>query len=297
MIDALRCLALDYPDWTKALAAVEFAYNNSVNPSTTFSPFFLCYGENPPTPATLNFHRLARTNPNQASVDFAKVTQEAVKTAQARLEEAAERQKQYADEHRRDLSFAEGDLVYLSTEKLPLAGPRKLLPRWFGPCKVEKKIGDLAYQLKLPQNWRQHNVFHVSRLKPYEESNRFLGRSKVRPPPDLEYGPDVYEIEEILDRRERKAGRWTVVDYLIKWQGYPMHEATWESKKQLADAGSGVQEMLLEADNKLTRVVQESSMHEADSRKAPVASTSKTPPKTTSTPNLRRSNRLKGTSI
>ena len=245
--DALRCLVLEYPDWTKILPAVEFAYNNSVNPSTDFSPFYLCYGENPPMPATLNLKHLIKTNPNQAAVDFAEITQGAIEHAKKRLLEAQERQKHYADQHRRDLSFAKGDQVYLSTEKLPLVGARKLLPKWFGPCLVEEKIGETAYRLQLPSKWKQHRVFHVSRLKPYEVSKRFPGPGHQRPPPDLEYGADVYDVENILDRRVTM-GRWPKVEYLIKWAGYPDHEATWESRQQLADAGPEVQQLINQAD-------------------------------------------------
>ena len=245
--DALRCLTLEYPDWTKTLSAVEFAYNNSVNPSTDQSPFFMCYGEDPPMPASLNLKHLIKTNPLQAAVDYAKATQGAVEHAKKRLIEAQVRQKRYADQHRRDLSFAEGDQVYLSTEKLPLVGARKLLPKWFGPCTVEEKIGETAYRLQLPSKWKQHRVFHVSRLKPYEESTRYKGRGKKRPPPDLESGPDVYEVEAILDRRVI-TGRWPKVEYLIQWAGYPSHEATWESRKQFEDAGTGVQALMDQAD-------------------------------------------------
>ena len=301
--DALRCLTLEHTDWTKILPAVEFAYNNSVNPSTDFSPFFLCYGEDPPMPAALNLKHLTKTNPNQAAIDFAKATQGAVEHAKKRLLEAQERQKRYADLHRRDLVFKEGDQVYLSTEKLPLVGARKLLPKWFGPCTVEERIGETAYRLQLPSHWRQHRVFHVSRLKPYEESTRYKGRGKKRPPPDLEQGPDVYEVEDILDRRERKPGRWIVVEYLVKWAGYPTHEATWESKKKLDDAGSGVQEMLEAADARSladteSALTADSAVRTADpagTGNAPAAKGPKSGPSVTPTGpavSLRRSSRL-----
>ncbi|KAG7674262.1 hypothetical protein KSW81_006082 [Nannochloris sp. 'desiccata'] len=40
-------------DWDEHLVALEFAYNNSVNRATGFSPFFMLYGQNPNTPASL----------------------------------------------------------------------------------------------------------------------------------------------------------------------------------------------------------------------------------------------------
>ena len=250
--DALRCFALDYPDWTKVLPAIEFAYNNSVNPSTGFSPFFLCYGENPPSPPAMDLRRLELTNPCQAAVDFAAATQGAIELAQQRLLQAQERQKKYADEHRRPLEFKVGDEVYLSTENLPLAAPRKLAPKWFGPCKILARVGSTAYRLELPPKWKQHPVFHVSRLKPVEFSEKFPRRNAVLSPPspDLEEGDNIYEVEAVVGRRQSKRGRGYMVEYLIHWAGYPEHERTWERKTTLQTAGTGVQQMLREADAK-----------------------------------------------
>ena len=54
----------------------------------------------------------------------------------------------------------------------PIRGTRrfqvrgKLAPRYIGPFKILKKVGAVAYRLKIPEEMSDiHNVFHVSQLK------------------------------------------------------------------------------------------------------------------------------------
>jgi hypothetical protein len=165
------------------------------------------------------------------------------------LLKAQEKQKKYVDQHRRHLEFEAGQQVYISTTDLPLKGPRRLAPKWFGPVTIIGKISPLNYQLALPDAWkRKHPVFHISKLKPYHVSAKFPGRNEIRPPPDLELGSDIYNVESMLDRRATRSGRSYKIEYLIKWEGYPLHEATWESKRNLTDAGTEVKRMMQEID-------------------------------------------------
>jgi hypothetical protein len=60
--------------------------------------------------------------------------------------------------------------VYLKVS--PLHGMRrfkvkdKLSPHFIGPFIVFRRVGEMAYQLELPDNLTEvHNVFHVSQLK------------------------------------------------------------------------------------------------------------------------------------
>ena len=44
-------------------------------------------------------------------------------------------------------------------------GKNRLAPKFYGPFQINKKIIQVAYRLELPENFRIHNVFHISCLK------------------------------------------------------------------------------------------------------------------------------------
>jgi hypothetical protein len=76
----------------------------------------------------------------------------------------------YADKHRVERSFEMGDLVYLRLQpytqsSLKMKGAEKLKPQFYGPYRISWRIGEVAYELELPEGCKIHNVFHVSCLK------------------------------------------------------------------------------------------------------------------------------------
>ena len=82
------------------------------------------------------------------------------------LKTAQSRQKSYADNRRRELTFEVVDFVYLKVS--PIRGlcrfkvKSKLSPRFIGPYKILGRRGEVAYQLELPpQLSGVHDVFHV----------------------------------------------------------------------------------------------------------------------------------------
>jgi hypothetical protein len=101
---------------------------------------------------------------------FIKEAEEKVALIRKTLLEAESRQKSYADNRRRELSFEERDFVYLKVS--PMHGVKrfqvkgKLALRFVGPYPIIGRIGPAAYRLQLPESMSDiHNVFHVSQLR------------------------------------------------------------------------------------------------------------------------------------
>jgi hypothetical protein len=93
--------------------------------------------------------------------------EEQVRLIRENLRTAQSRQKSYAHTRRRHLEFKEGDHVYL--EVSPIRGMRrfkvkgKLSLRFIRLFKILKRVGEVAYQLELPNHLANvHDVFHVS---------------------------------------------------------------------------------------------------------------------------------------
>src|ERR1044072_9694611 len=85
---------------------------------------------------------------------------------------AQSRQKSYHDKRRKDLSFEKGDHVFLRVTLVTGVGralkSRKLTPHFIGPYQIAEKIGEVAYQIHLPQSLANlYDIFHVSQLRKY----------------------------------------------------------------------------------------------------------------------------------
>ena len=85
-----------------------------------------------------------------------------------KLLKVQQQDKARADKARRESGISVGSLVLLSTRSLNLkrvAG--KLKPRFVGPFKVCKLVGENAAELQLPEAMKVHPVFNVELLKLY----------------------------------------------------------------------------------------------------------------------------------
>jgi hypothetical protein len=96
------------------------------------------------------------------------------------------------------------------------------------------RVGEVAYELEIPEGRNIHNVFHVSCLK--KEVGKFISTSEELPPLDEE-GQLELVSEEVLEFWERKLRSRVIKECLIIWRGLPLEDATWESKQVLQHPG------------------------------------------------------------
>src|ERR1700721_219401 len=131
------------------------------------------------------------------------------------------------------IPFKKGDRVWLDSRNLKTIYHKKMKPKREGPFLITEVLGPVTYRLQLPATWRIHNVFHAALLRSYKE-NKIYGRNFTEPPPELEEGEEVYEVETILNHRKRGRG----YQYFVKWRGYPISDASWEPEHAFSSDGN-----------------------------------------------------------
>ena len=143
--------------------------------------------------------------------------------------------KQIADRGQREVTFQEGDLIFLKMQSYRQQSTfrrahQKLASKYYGPYPIEERVRIVAYKLKLPDSVRLHPVFHVSLLRK-KLRDGFMISSEL--PPLSDEGTLVIELEAILDTRWVKCEAKFSEESLVKWHMLVEEDATWESTKEL----------------------------------------------------------------
>eukprot|EP00983_Pelagomonas_calceolata_P056842 1144805-Pelagomonas_calceolata.AAC.1 len=226
-----------HDDWDKYLTSVEFAYNESQQASTGYSPFFLEYGQHPYTPLSITFSP-ASPPQKESAEEFASRMSKVIEQAKLHLKEAQERQAKYANKGRRPHTFACGDKVLLSSKfvsnlpsSLQATGSGSKFTAWrWGAFEVLEIINDVALRLKLPTTWKIHPVIHASYLNPWRDgSEQFPEREPPPPGPKVINEEEHFHVEAFRGKRTRRG----TPEYLVKWSGYPEEDNEYISSKQL----------------------------------------------------------------
>lgn len=219
-------------DWSEWLAMAEFSYNNHIQASTQHTPFYINYGRHP----RMGFEAAKETKKESVN-DFTTRLKEIQEEARAALKHAAEDMARFYNRHRQPVpEIKVGDKVWLDARNLRTERPSKKLDhRRFGPYEVIKKISSHVYQLRLPKTMKIHPVFHVVLLTPYKEDPIVERHPPTPPEPEVVDDVPRWEVDEIIDSRIRRRGRWSKFEYLVHWHGYPMEERSWEPAETITE--------------------------------------------------------------
>jgi hypothetical protein len=98
----------------------------------------------------------------------------------------------------------------------------------YGPFPITHVISCTSYQLKLPSQWKIHNVFHATLLTPYKETP-LNGKQYQEPIPELINGQPEWEVEAILCVRRHR----NQLQYLVRWKGFSEVHDSWEPAKDV----------------------------------------------------------------
>jgi len=223
----LRCYAGAKPkEWSVWLPMAEWWYNTNHHSSTGLTPFEAVYGY--PPPSLLSY--VPGTSANLAVDSQLRDRSTVLSILKEHLREAQHQMKTQADKHRTEREFQPGDWVFLRLQPyrqktIALRRNLKLSPRFFGPFKVLRRLGSVAYELDLPSDARIHPVFHVSCLK--KKLGLHITPLSTLPPIDAA-GEIRPEPEELLARRMVKRHGKAATEVLVRWLGASSADATWE---------------------------------------------------------------------
>ena len=223
-------------NWAKWLATAEFAFNNKVHTATKMSPFQANYGRE----LRMGFD-IRKKGKNERVEEFVREMKERHEEARAALVKSQEEMKKQADRIRKEAEeYRVGDKVLISTKdfsmELRKRATKKLTEKFIGPYVIKKIVSENTVELELPASLRIHLVVNVRRIVKYRE--QVEGQKKIPLPPVEVAGEKEYEVEEILDRQEKRGK----MKYLVKWKEYTAEENMWEGLENLKNAGRKIEE-------------------------------------------------------
>jgi hypothetical protein len=108
-------------------------------------------------------------------------------------------------------------------------------------------MGENAYEIELPDAIRISLIFNISDLYPYRAGEIETGsdeQSEVQWKKQMPVA-DKPKMERILDNRVgKKTRRKEYFEYLVKWKGHPVEDASWETEEEILKHGQTVRELM-----------------------------------------------------
>ena len=266
LVEALRTMIDAAQDnWEELLPHIARAFNASVCETTKKTPDEIFFGSKRRSALDVELERGGVRAPakHPGAQQQAERVKTTIREARAAIEKAQRKQRDDAAKGRRAVDIAVGDEVWLSRENMRPVGrdrARKLDPLYCGPFKVARMAGTNAAELVLPANWKIHPVFNLDKLKKHVDGQQLF---PARPAGDDRRGPqaaealeedpraggpasaepteETFEVESILDERAKGRGG-ARKEFLVKWAGWPIEQASWVAEQECSGAQDCIEE-------------------------------------------------------
>jgi hypothetical protein len=244
----LRCyINFEQNNWVELLPVMQLAYNSAPSESTGKSPFFLNYGFEPEA------YRPPRQGEDvEKAIIKAENMIEVHNELREQLEFVRERMSKYADRHRLGgPNLQEGDMVWLlrhtrGNKQANIKTNRpsdKLDFKKLGPYKILRKIGEVNYELELPERQEKrgkymHPIFHISLLEKAqvdENTGEIIQDEIIIEGEEEEYEVKGIDAMKIGEKGERR--------YRVQWEKGDEEEETWEPIENLENAMALVEKL------------------------------------------------------
>jgi hypothetical protein len=137
-------------------------------------------------------------------------------------------------------------LAHLRKERFPRGTYNKLKIKKIGPCKVIRKFGANTYEIELPNGVIFSPIFNVADLCPYkaEEEGAEEEQKEIQWKKQMPIALEPH-MESIIDKRvSKKTRREEYFEYLVKWKGHPVEDASWEDEATIHRYGQTMQELM-----------------------------------------------------
>ena len=196
----LRYVVSDHPDrdFDDYLPLIQWAYNTSVHSATGVSPYYAMWGFEPRHPLELKEDFIVENNAHGKTVQaFVEHQQRVLQQVRDALSVSQDTMEGYMNNSsRKDIIFAPGDMVYLSTKNLGKShfkqSANKLRPRFAGPYKVLERCSQFSYKLELPKKLSKlHPVFHVSLLWREKPTDAVMNAGRLKSNRDTTIPPTI----------------------------------------------------------------------------------------------------------
>ena len=179
--------------WASLLPLAQYTLNLWPNATTKKAPFELILGY------ILRVHQSTRPFKSPSVEAQLQQLKQAREEAKEALQKAADMVLPTCFE-----PYQTGDKVWLEGRNLNTMHPSsKLALRLYSPFPITCVVSCTSYQLKLPPQWKLHDVFHATLLTPYKET-ALNGQSYQEPAPDLIDGQLEWEVESLLRVRRQR---------------------------------------------------------------------------------------------